>query len=305
MRIQIEGDPDGTIAAEIEGRLIEALRRNVPSNDSEPITLVARDGPTIIGGLIGSTSYGWLLVKVLWVAEEMRCRADLMAQAEALARARGCHGVWLDTSSADAERFYVRLGYKSFGFWKTSGMKAHPDTAVLFWPSVSSKRRHAHVDDWFSSPLIPSRGVAGEQLHPPYSSAAAVAGTRGTVRLAPHGRLGTGRRRGCASVARAQSKRSSDPHRDGKQATTQQRCLTTSCQSLVSGRRVRRAVSEQSLLTLFEPIQCGGFRLKWPGENADAVIVDDVDSCALNAIVWRLEVQQLHCRSVCLGIAGG
>jgi predicted N-acetyltransferase YhbS len=118
MQIQIEGDPDGAFAAEIEDRLIESLRRNLPPNDSEPLTLVARDGPTIIGGLIGSTSYGWLLVNILWVAEEMRGRGlgtDLMAQAEALARARGCHGVWLDTSSADAERFFVRLGYKSFG----------------------------------------------------------------------------------------------------------------------------------------------------------------------------------------------
>jgi hypothetical protein len=74
MQIQIEGDPDGAIATEIEDRLIESLRRNVPQNDSEPLILVARDGPTMIGGLIGSTSYGWLLVKVLWVAEEMRGR---------------------------------------------------------------------------------------------------------------------------------------------------------------------------------------------------------------------------------------
>ena len=39
----------------------------------------------------------------------------LMAQAEAVARSRGCHGAWLDTSSARAERFYARLGYAPFG----------------------------------------------------------------------------------------------------------------------------------------------------------------------------------------------
>jgi hypothetical protein len=38
-----------------------------------------------------------------------------MAQAEAVARSRGCHGAWLDTSSVRAERFYVRLGYAPFG----------------------------------------------------------------------------------------------------------------------------------------------------------------------------------------------
>jgi GNAT superfamily N-acetyltransferase len=68
--------------------------------------------------LVGSTSYGWLLVKMLWVAEELRGQgfgARLMTQAEIIARSRGCHGAWLDTSSARAERFYTRLGYEPFG----------------------------------------------------------------------------------------------------------------------------------------------------------------------------------------------
>jgi predicted N-acetyltransferase YhbS len=122
--IEVANDRDGAIAAMIEGRLIEALRQNVPPNDSEPLVLLAREGSTVIGGLVGVTSYGWLMVKMMWVAEEMRRRglgADLMAKAEALARARGCHGAWLDTSSADAERFYARLGYRPFGLLENFG----------------------------------------------------------------------------------------------------------------------------------------------------------------------------------------
>jgi predicted N-acetyltransferase YhbS len=125
IQIQIETDSNGTIAAEIEAQLVKALRQNVPPNDSEPLILVARDETDLVGGLIGSTSYGWLLVKILWVAEEVRRRGlgtSLMAQAEALARAKGCHSAWLDTSAADAERFYIRLGYKRFGVLEnTSG----------------------------------------------------------------------------------------------------------------------------------------------------------------------------------------
>ncbi len=116
--IEVASDLDGTLARMIEGRLIEALRKNVPPNDSESLIVLARKGSTVVGGMVGVTSYGWLLVKILWVAEEMRRRglgADLMAKAEALARAKGCHGAWLDTSSTDAERFYVRLGYRPFG----------------------------------------------------------------------------------------------------------------------------------------------------------------------------------------------
>jgi predicted N-acetyltransferase YhbS len=122
--IEVASEPDGAITAMIEDRLIEALRKNVPPNDSKPLVLLAREGSTVVGGLVGVTSYGWLLVKILWVAEEMRRRglgARVMAKAEALARARGCHGAWLDTSSADAERFYARLGYRPFGLLENLG----------------------------------------------------------------------------------------------------------------------------------------------------------------------------------------
>jgi predicted N-acetyltransferase YhbS len=116
--IATENDADRAIAHEIDHRLIEALRQNVPPNDAQQLTLVARRGGDLIGGLVGSTSYGWLLVKMLWVAEPERGHGlgtRLMAQAEAVARSRGCHGAWLDTSSARAEQLYARLGYAPFG----------------------------------------------------------------------------------------------------------------------------------------------------------------------------------------------
>jgi len=91
----------------------------VPPSDGKPLTLAGRDlQGGIVGGLVGLTSYGWLLVKMLWVAEELRGEgfgARLMEEAETIARSRGCHGAWLDTSSARAERFYIRLGYEPFG----------------------------------------------------------------------------------------------------------------------------------------------------------------------------------------------
>jgi predicted N-acetyltransferase YhbS len=117
--ITVEDDPNGAVAEEAEQKLVEALRRNVPPSDAQPLTLVARNpAGEMMGALIGATSYGWLLVKMLWVAEDLRGRglgARMMAEAEALARSRGCHGAWLDTSSARAEHFYMRLGYQPFG----------------------------------------------------------------------------------------------------------------------------------------------------------------------------------------------
>jgi predicted N-acetyltransferase YhbS len=122
--IDVGEDVGGADAREIACRLVEALRRNTPSNDARPLILVTRLGDDIIGGLVGSTSYGWLLVKMLWVTEKLRGQglgARLMTRAEAEACSRGCHGVWLDTSSARAERFYARLGYVPFGALQNEG----------------------------------------------------------------------------------------------------------------------------------------------------------------------------------------
>jgi GNAT superfamily N-acetyltransferase len=145
IQIEVESDPDGAIAATIEDRLIEALRQNVPPSDSEPLVLLARQGTAIVGGLVGTTSYGWLLVKMLWAAKEMRRRglgACLMAKAEALARSRGCHGAWLDTSSVVMPNGSMR-GSDTYrlGPCKTSEMNVHPDTAAPFWPNGSPERQ--------------------------------------------------------------------------------------------------------------------------------------------------------------------
>ncbi len=119
INITLEEDSKGVLADEVERKLLNALRQNVPPSDGKPLTLIARDlqgGMT--GGLVGSRSYGWLLVKMLWVAETLRGEglgARLMAEAETIAQSRDCHGAWLDTSSARAERFYERLGYEPFG----------------------------------------------------------------------------------------------------------------------------------------------------------------------------------------------
>jgi GNAT superfamily N-acetyltransferase len=119
-RIQITVEPDPeAFEAQLEERLLASLRRNVLASDYAPFGILARDGDgRIVGGLSGGTSYGWLLVKILWVAEEFRGRglgAGIMALAEEEALRRGCHGAWLDTSSARARGFYERLGFQIFG----------------------------------------------------------------------------------------------------------------------------------------------------------------------------------------------
>jgi len=80
------------------------------------VELLDADG-AVVGGLWGSTAYGWLYVQLLAVPDELRGRGlgrCLMAEAEEEALRRGCSSAWLDTFEFQARGFYERLGYSCF-----------------------------------------------------------------------------------------------------------------------------------------------------------------------------------------------
>ncbi|NND90789.1 MAG: GNAT family N-acetyltransferase [Granulosicoccus sp.] len=110
---------DQTVATLIEGKLLDSLRVELPQSRNENVVLSARDGQqSLIGGLTGSTSYGWLLIKTLWVdSPSRRCGigSALLLAAEERAVQMGCHAAWLDTSNPQAMQFYQRHGFLTFG----------------------------------------------------------------------------------------------------------------------------------------------------------------------------------------------
>ncbi len=116
--VAVETGHSGTVS-EIERSLSAALCAANEQAENAQIVLSIRDGnQALIGGLVASTSYGWLLVKMIWVDELHRGSGlgrRLMAKAQAMATARGCHTVWLDTSNPDSLRFYQALGFETFG----------------------------------------------------------------------------------------------------------------------------------------------------------------------------------------------
>ena len=71
-----------------------------------------------VGGLWGRCAYNWLFIELLAVPEEYRGQGyglALMQQGEAIARADGCVGIWLDTYEFQARGFYEKLGFDLFG----------------------------------------------------------------------------------------------------------------------------------------------------------------------------------------------
>ncbi len=82
------------------------------------LTLCDPESGAVIGGLWGTSALGWTYVDLLVVPESFRGQGlgrELLQKAEAIARKRGCIGMWLYTATFQAPGFYEKLGFKSFG----------------------------------------------------------------------------------------------------------------------------------------------------------------------------------------------
>lgn len=69
----------------------------------------------LVAALAGRTFGNWFYLESLWLAQTERGRGTgsaLLAQAEAIARDRGCRFVILDTLAFQARPFYERFGYQ-------------------------------------------------------------------------------------------------------------------------------------------------------------------------------------------------
>ncbi len=87
--------------------------------DWSPRWIIGRDKDGAVqAGIRFVLAFEWLFVNWLWVADAYRKQgagSQLMAGAEAAARAQGCRGAYLDTFTFQAPKFYERLGYREFG----------------------------------------------------------------------------------------------------------------------------------------------------------------------------------------------
>lgn len=115
------------VAGKIECLLLDSLaEQNEQSVNSLVVLNITNERDRLIAGVVGSTSYGWLLVKTLWVNDSYRGSGigkKLMLAAEDEAKQLGCHSAWLDTSNSRAREFYLRLGYADFGVIENSPKK--------------------------------------------------------------------------------------------------------------------------------------------------------------------------------------
>ncbi|MDB5528066.1 MAG: family acetyltransferase [Devosia sp.] len=119
MEIVLDAAPTEADRKAIQDALVAFNRSKTTLRDYRDVAVLIRDDAgTTIGGLSGYTSYRWMFIELLFVPESLRGQnigTQIMAQAEAHARAMGLVGIWLDTFSFQARPFYEKLGYSVFG----------------------------------------------------------------------------------------------------------------------------------------------------------------------------------------------
>jgi GNAT superfamily N-acetyltransferase len=117
--IDIDESPDPALRDAILKPLRAFNEGHVGAIKPENLAIVLRDDDGMVtGGLWGVSVAGWLYVDLLVVPEDFRKQglgSTLLAHAEAIARKRGCTGLWLHTGTFQAPGFYEKQGFTAFG----------------------------------------------------------------------------------------------------------------------------------------------------------------------------------------------
>jgi GNAT superfamily N-acetyltransferase len=144
----IPSDQEEQAAADfLQGRIREFNNAHSPHHRAireegavTPLFLLLKDeAGELIGGLSGSTYWGWLCVDYLFVPEELRGRGlgvQLLEKAEAIALRRGCEHAYLTTFGFQAPGFYEKQGYIQAGC-----LQDYPPGVTYHWMCKNLKAR--------------------------------------------------------------------------------------------------------------------------------------------------------------------
>ena len=116
LRLEFDPSPAPETRATLAREINDFNSHAFPYAPSRFAYLSRGEAGTLLAGVMGSLSWGWLFVEAVWVSDALRGRGigrALMEAAERHARECGCHSVWLDTFQA--RDFYLGIGYETFG----------------------------------------------------------------------------------------------------------------------------------------------------------------------------------------------
>jgi GNAT superfamily N-acetyltransferase len=117
--ITIEEQPAPNDIQAIRAGLAAYNLAQTGQTDYHEVAVFVRDSAgSVIGGVFGEISWGWLYIDRLWLHESLRGQGygkKLMTMIEQAARSHGVQGVYLTTTDFQALPFYRHLGYQVWG----------------------------------------------------------------------------------------------------------------------------------------------------------------------------------------------
>lgn len=117
--IRTQDDPDPRDLATLEAHINAYNCDQTGYRDGRRFAAFVRsDAGAIEAGISGFTWGGYGKIEFLWITAARRRQGlgtELVAAAEADARAHGCDVIFVDTHDFQAPRFYERLGYTKIG----------------------------------------------------------------------------------------------------------------------------------------------------------------------------------------------
>lgn len=98
---KITDNPDLSLKSGIADPLLAYNVALLGSPNIRPLVILlhSKDSASVVGGLWGRTSFGWLFIELFFIPDKLRSKGlgtQLLESAEAEAKQRGCKGAWLD-----------------------------------------------------------------------------------------------------------------------------------------------------------------------------------------------------------------
>ncbi len=119
MKIYTEFNPSKNEIEFLEKKLFQYNYGKIENYSYEQFILKAvDDSDSIIAGIHCKIGSNWLYIESLWVDKRHRSEGlgkELLTQAENIASAKKCFGVYLYTYSFQNPGFYQKFGYSVFG----------------------------------------------------------------------------------------------------------------------------------------------------------------------------------------------
>ena len=116
-------EPESENSAYIRRQLMEYNLTYVVPDQHQLLSVYMRDEHEhLAGGLLGSTYWGWLVIDILWLREDLRGQgygSRLLIEAEEEALRRGCKRALVDTLDFQTPNFYLKHGYTLLGQFPT------------------------------------------------------------------------------------------------------------------------------------------------------------------------------------------